>query len=60
MSNSESQIPEGFVTIVKDFLSDILNTYPDYAETAFSPFEKIVVSDVKDCVPKQCMSMDIV
>ena len=43
MSNTELQIPEGFVTIVKDFLSDILNTYPDYAETAFSPNIK------KDC-----------
>lgn len=53
MSNSESQIPEGFVTIVKDFLSDILNTYPDYAESAFSAsLKKIVVSDVNDCVPE--------
>ena len=53
MSTPESQIPEGFVTIVKDFLSDILNTYPDYAEKAFSPtLKKIVVNDVKDCVPE--------
>ena len=53
MSNTESQIPEGFVTIIKDFLSDILNTYPDYAEVAFTPtLKKIIVSDVKDSLPE--------
>ena len=53
MSNTESQIPEGFVTIIKDFLSDILNTYPDYAGVAFTPMlKKIIVSDVKDSIPE--------
>lgn len=50
MSNTESQIPEGFFTIIKDFLSDILNTYPDYADKKFTPaLKKIIVSDAKSC-----------
>jgi len=50
MSNTESQIPEGFFTIIKDFLSDLLNTYPDYADKKFTPaLKKIIVSDVKSC-----------
>ena len=50
MERNENQIPEGFFPVLKDLLSDILNTYPEYAEKMFTDEEKkIIVSNANEC-----------
>jgi len=48
--SSKTTIPDGFVTIVKDLLSDILNTFPEYCGASFnSDLKKLLVSPIEEC-----------